>query len=291
VTIEYASQRGGLERPQIVTKGATVGRTLVLCIMGFLAFTIIAPMIFAGVMVGRVSDEMSKHADRDLRLRTQSEGPGEVSLRVSAGPTAAQKAAATPALTWPVEQLSGVTATHFLVQQSSRVREDRWAFGAPSAGGAFAGLTLLQGDTERFHRNGFLAEAMSAVKINGSRQLSGPYYEFTTRFGVFNGRDVIINDGFRPRTCIGFVSAFDAPYALISGVFCNAPGKTADPAPVACMIDRIRFTPSGLQPALAFLSERAQSGTPTCSSRSYHDPGKRTLRTDSRGRALGYRDH
>jgi hypothetical protein len=272
-----------------VTNGATIGRTIFLSVLAVVAVIIVAPMIFAGVMVGAVSNEVSKLSERDLRLRAQSEGPGEVSLRMSAGPTAAQKAAATPALTWPVEQLSGVTATHFLVQQSARVREDRWAFGAPSSGGAFAGLTLLQGDTERFHRNGFLAEAMSAVKINGSRQLSGPYYEFSTRFGVFNGRDVIINDGFRPRTCIGFVSAFDAPYALISGVYCNAQGQTADPAPVACLIDRIRFTPSGLQPALAFLAERAQSGTPTCSSRSYHDPGKRTLRTDSRGRALGYR--
>jgi hypothetical protein len=289
MTIDYARDRGGFQRPQVVTKSSTVGRTVLLTILGVAGMLVIAPMIFAGVMVGRVTDEMSKYADRDLRLRAQSEGPGEVSLRLTPGPTAAQKAAATPALTWPVEQLSGVTATHFLVQQSSRVREDRWAFGAPSSGGAFAGLTLLQGDTERFHRNGFLAEAMSAVKVNGSRQLSGPYYEFNTRFGVFNGRDVIINDGFRPRTCIGFVSAFDAPYALISGVYCNSQGQTADPGPVACMIDRIRFTPSGLQPALAFLAERAQSGTPTCSSRSYHDPGKRTLRTDSRGRALGYR--
>jgi hypothetical protein len=289
MTIEYARERAGLPRPQVVTKGATVGRTVVLTIFGVVGLLVVAPMIFAGVMVGKVSDEMAKISDRDLRLRAQGEGPGEISLRMTPGPTAAQKAAATPALTWPVEQLSGVTATHFLVQQSSSVREDRWAFGAPSAGGAFAGLTLLQGDTDRFHRNGFLAEVMSAVKVNGSRQLSGPYYEFSTRFGVFNGRDVIINDGFRPRTCIGFVSAFDAPYAILSGVYCNAPGQTADPAPVACMIDRIRFTPSGLQPALAFLGERSASGSATCSSRSYHDPGKRTLRTDSRGRALGYR--
>jgi hypothetical protein len=289
MTTDYARDRGGFQRPPTVTKGSTVGRTVLLSILAVGGMLVVAPMIFAGVMVGKVSDEMSKFADRDLRLRAQSEGPGEVSLRITPGPTASQKANATPALTWPVDQLAGVTGTHFLVQQTSSVREDRWAFGVPSSGGAFAGLTLVQGDTDRFHRNGFLAEVMSAVKVNGSKQLSGPYYEFTTRFGVFNGRDIIINDGFRPRTCIGFVSAFEGPIAMLSGVYCNSPGKTADPAPVACMIDRIRFSSGGLQPMLAFLGERSQSGTPTCSSRSYHDPGKRTLRTDSRGRVIGYR--
>ncbi|MGL4728891.1 MAG: hypothetical protein ACRCWO_09065 [Bosea sp. (in: a-proteobacteria)] len=289
MSLNSIRQDAGIERPQIVTKGSTFGRTIFLSILAVVGLLFIAPMVFAGMMVGMVSNEVSKLSDRDMRMTVRDAGPDGATLRMTPGPTPAQKASATPALTWPVDQLSGITGTHFLVQQTSSVREDRWAFGVPSSSGGFAGITLIQGDTDRFHRNGFLAEVMSAVKVNGSKQLTGPYYEFTTRFGSFNGRDVIINDGFRPRTCIGFVSAFEEPIAMLSGVYCSPHGKTADPGPVACMIDKIKFSPNGLQPSLAFLGEQSKSGTPICSSRSYHDPGKRSLRRDSKGRAIGYR--
>jgi hypothetical protein len=289
MTLDTARDSAGFERPQLVTKTSVVGRTVLLSILAVVAIIILAPFIFATVLVGVVSNEISQVSDSGLRLTAIQEGPNSATLRVTPSPNAAQKASATPALTWPVEQLSGVKATHFLVQQTARVREDRWAFGMPSSGRAFAGVTLVQGDTDRFHRNGFLAEALSAVKINGSKQLSGPYYEFTTRFGAFNARDIILNDGFRPRTCIGFVSAFDDQVAMLSGIYCNAQGQTADPGPVACMIDAIKFSPDGLQPSLAFLGERSKSGTPSCSSRSFHDPVKRRLHTDRRGRVIEYR--
>ena len=280
-----------IARPQMVTASGTgsVIKTIIVSALGFLAIIVAAPFIMAALLVGKVSNEFSQASDREYIVSARQSAPGEASLKVTAAPSAAVKAKTNPALSWPVEALSDITATYFLAQKTETMREDRWAFGMPSSGASFAGLTLIQGDTDRFHRNGFLAEALSAVKINGSRHLAGPYYEFTTRFGKFNGRDVIIDDGFRKRTCIGFVSAFDAPYVMLSGVYCSVAGKTADPAPVACMIDRIKFEPEGLQSKLSFLAERSQSGSANCSSKSFHEPGNRNPYYDTRGRMRGVR--
>ncbi len=110
-----------------------VGRILLLAFLGVVAVIFIGPMIFASILVGKVSNELAAQAERDTILQVSPAGPNAVALRLSQGPTPAQKAAATPALLWPIEQLSGLTATHYLVQQTSRVREDRWAFGMPSS--------------------------------------------------------------------------------------------------------------------------------------------------------------
>lgn len=280
-----------IERPQMVVAGAnrrlfvTIGLSVLLVVITIL----LAPFIFATVLVGKISSEMSTSASNGYRIRAERAGPGEVELRATALPTPALRAATAPAMTWPVDSLSAVTSTHTLAQKSEGLREDRWAFGTLGSGTPFAGLTLIQGDANRFHRNGFLQEALSAVRVNAGARLGGPSYVFDTRYGKFNGKDVTIDDGMRQRLCIGFVSAFDTPYAILSGVYCDAAGKAAGPATVACLIDRIKFDRAELQPPLAALADKAGSPGANCASRSFHEPGSRRPVYDSRGRYLGLR--
>lgn len=279
------------ERPQIVV-AADKGRIIraILAAFTFVVSAILsAPYLFTSFFFSTLTNQLPLDPSRELFVDVRRNAPGEVAFSMHAGPTAAEKARTGPALSWPVEQLAGIPATHKLVRKSDSLREDQWAFGSPSTGAAFAGLTFVQGDADRFHRNGFLIEALHAVRVSGARRVTGPYYDFNTRFGRFNGRDILIEDGIRQRTCIGFVSAFDTPGALISGVFCDIAGKSADPGPVACMIDRIRFEPAQLQPGLAILGERSQSARSACASNSYHEPGRRNPVYDSRGRYRGLR--
>jgi hypothetical protein len=204
---------------------------------------------------------------------------GQIDGRLSENSKTPEKPqTAAQAVRWRNIALDDISRTHRVERRGSTARIDRIAYGVPSGDQAIAALSFSQGDEARFHGNGFAGEAFRTMHVSGAHSITGPQHRFTTRYGLFNGRDLIIRDGARQRDCIVFVSAFDLPHAVISGFYCPRIGLTVSPMSIACMIDGIVFERAGLQPQLTRLADQSEQSASTCSSESQHTAPPRSSR-------------
>ena len=190
-----------------------------------------------------------------------------------------------PAFTWAPEQLAMTKATSVTATSPFRGREQGLQFGGPGTDGPFAAMILAERSDSAvpFTLTTPVFWQFGPLKVLGPR-VGGPHYTMTTRFGRFTGRDIYYreSDG-RTRTCIIFRNGFETAEFALGGFYCAPGTQTADAAPLACMIDKLRIEPGKTpSPAVAYLAARA-GNAPQCSNTTFYQPGTRQIVRDRNG--------